>query len=224
MGTQSTWGQCKCRSSDHSKEPGWHHEQPSWHPHQQQKRAQQLGVDWGHPSFLFSSFLFAKLFPSQQRAKTGWQGLLVFWMPLPLVVLSIHRSSTSAWIAGEAARMRVYRPQPPAWVHCHSFARRMRLKMVWLVHFFVLSLTGRCRTWCDGVAPPPASLVAASPLDPDSPWAPAWVLQAWELPSMQQQQICLLDWALQLSQGKTGHWSRCGPIHQLGGNNGPLRP
>merc|ERR1711913_28431 len=105
-----------------------------------------------------------------------------------------------------------------------QFARRMRLRMVWLVHFFVLSLTGRGRTWCDGVAPPPASLVAASPLDPDSPWAPASVLQAWELPSMQQLQICLLDWALQLSQGKTGHWSRCGPIHQLGGNNGPLRP
>merc|ERR1711990_761292 len=89
-------GQCKCRSSDHSKEPGWHHEQPRRHPHQQQKRAQQLGENWGPSSFLSSSFLFAKLFLSQPRAKTGWQGLLVFWMPLPLVVLSIHRSSTSS--------------------------------------------------------------------------------------------------------------------------------
>merc|ERR1719500_345117 len=61
-----------------------------------------------------NSFLFPKLFPSQQRAKTGWQGQHVFWMPSPLVVLWIRRSSTNAWIAGEAAQMRVYRRQPPA--------------------------------------------------------------------------------------------------------------
>ena len=65
--------QCKCRSSDQSKEPGWHpHRQPSWHPphHHQQQKAQ----DSGHPSSPSFSFLLPKLFPSQQRAKTGWQG------------------------------------------------------------------------------------------------------------------------------------------------------
>merc|ERR1712128_188406 len=60
-------GQCKCRSSDQSKEPGWHHEQPSWQPQQQQAR--QLGVDWGHPFFPFSSSLFAKLTPASREPK-----------------------------------------------------------------------------------------------------------------------------------------------------------
>ena len=72
-GVGGAWAQCKCRSSDPSREPGWHHEQPSWNP-QQQQQAHQMGIKWGHPSFLFFSFLFVKLFPSQLRAKTGWQG------------------------------------------------------------------------------------------------------------------------------------------------------
>merc|ERR1712007_139383 len=71
-----------------------------------------------------------------------------------------------------------------------------------LDHFFVLSLTGRCRTWSADGVPPQVSLEEASPLDLDSPWAPASVLQVWELHSMQQLQICLLDWALLLSQGE----------------------
>merc|ERR1712037_116623 len=189
--------QCKCRSSDQSKEPGWHHEQP--HQRKARQRARQLGVCWQHP---FSSSLLHKPYPSQQRVKIGWQGQLVFWMHSPLVVLSIPRSSMNAWIAGEVAQMRVYRRLPPASVHCHSFAKRMRLRMGRLDPFFVLSSTERCRTWSDDGAPPQVSLVVASPLDPDSPWAPASVLQVWELPSMLQLLICLLDWALLLSQGK----------------------
>ena len=64
--------QCKCRSSDHIKEPGWHHEQPQWH--QPWQGAQQLGANVEPPSFPFFSSLSAKLYPSQQRAKIGWQG------------------------------------------------------------------------------------------------------------------------------------------------------
>ena len=64
--------QCKCRSSDHIKEPGWHHEQSRWHQHWQ--GAQQLGANVEPPSFPFFSSLSAKLYPSQQRARIGWQG------------------------------------------------------------------------------------------------------------------------------------------------------
>merc|ERR1712192_170487 len=78
----------------------------------------------------------------------------------------------------------------------------MRRRMGRLVHFYVLSLTARCRTWSDDVALPPASLEVESHLDPDSPWAPVLALQAWELPSMQQLQVCFLDWVLLPSQGK----------------------
>ena len=105
-------------------------------------------------------------------------------------------------------------------------------------------MTGRCRTWCDDVVPPQASPVVASPLDLDSPWAPASVLQVtfsskgllrhnfdratntcnyifqvWELPSMQQLQICLLDWALLLSQGK---WASGASVVQSTSLLGPM--
>ena len=72
LGVGGAGPQCKCRSSDHSKEPGWHHEQP--HQRQARQRARQLGVCWQHPFSPFSSSLLHMPYPSQQRAKIGWQG------------------------------------------------------------------------------------------------------------------------------------------------------
>ena len=72
LGVGGAGPQCKCRSSAHSKEPGWHHEHP--HRRQARQRARQLGVCWQHPSSPFSSSLLHKPYPSQQRAKIGWQG------------------------------------------------------------------------------------------------------------------------------------------------------
>ena len=85
--------QCKCRSSDHIKEPGWHHEQPQWHQGAQQPRwyqhwqgAQQLGANVEPPSFPFFSSLSAKLCPSQQRARIGWQGgFQTVWIGEPTI-------------------------------------------------------------------------------------------------------------------------------------------
>merc|ERR1712037_839659 len=83
-----------------------------------------------------------------------------------------------------------------------QFCKRTKVKMGRLVRFFVSSWTGRFRTWSGDGAPPQVSLEVESLLDLGSLWAPASVLQVLEQHSMLPQQICLLDWAWLLSQGK----------------------
>merc|ERR1712066_4362 len=80
--------------------------------HLSQQQAHLLRADKGQP---FSSFFFS-LFHKPclpQRDRIGWQGRLVFLMPLPMVVSSIQRSSISVWTAGEGVQMRAFRRPLP---------------------------------------------------------------------------------------------------------------